>query len=200
MGHGVISLVIAHHPITLSPYHLSPMKKEFTITVFTEHLTGLLSRVVSIFTRRHINVESLTTSQSSSPGIHRFTIVVNVPEDMVRKLVAQLEKQIDVVKAFYYEREEIVYQELALYKVPTHLFNSGSRTEQIIRKHNARILDIEPEYIVIEKTGHEHEITALLNELQQVGIYEFVRSGRVAIVKPMERLNRYLQSLEVENG
>lgn len=174
------------------------MNHEYTITVFTEHLTGLLSRVVSIFTRRHVNIESLTTSQSSQPGIHRFTIVVNVPEDMVRKLVAQLDKQIDVIKAFYYERDEIVYQEVALYKVPTKAFTAGSLTEEIVRKHNARVLDIEPEYIVIEKTGHEQEITALLDELQHVGIYEFVRSGRVAIVKPMERLNTYLKSLQLE--
>ena len=174
------------------------MQKEYTITVFTEHFTGLLSRVVSIFTRRHINVESLTTSQSSLPGIHRFTIVVNVPEETVRKLVAQLEKQVDVVKAFYYSRDEIVYQEVALYKVPMKPFTGDNRVEEIVRKHNARILDIEPEYIVIEKTGHEHETEALLAELQQVGIYEFVRSGRVAVVKPMERLNKYLQSLKLE--
>lgn len=168
----------------------------YTITVFTENNTGLLARVVSIFNRRHVNVESLTTSQSSIDGIHRFTIVVNVSETMVIKLVAQLEKQVDVLKAFYYEPEEIVYQEVALYKVPTHIFSDGNRVEGLVRSHNARILVIEPEYIVIEKTGHESETTALLNDLKEIGIYEFVRSGRVAIVKPMERLNRYLQSIE----
>lgn len=173
--------------------------KEYTITVFTEHQTGLLSRVVSVFTRRHINVESLTTSRSSMPDIHRFTIVVKVTEDMVQKLVAQLEKQVDVVKAFYYENDEIVHQEIALYKVPTHIFANSDRVEHLIRSHNARVLVIEPEYIVIEKTGHAEETEALLTELKKIGgIYEFVRSGRVAIVKPMERLNRYLKSLERE--
>ncbi len=173
--------------------------KEYTITVFTEHQTGLLSRVVSVFTRRHINVESLTTSRSSMPDIHRFTIVVKVTEDMVKKLVAQLEKQVDVVKAFYYENDEIVHQEIALYKVPTHIFANSDRVEHLIRSHNARVLVIEPEYIVIEKTGHAEETEALLTELKKIGgIYEFVRSGRVAIVKPMERLNRYLKSLERE--
>lgn len=170
--------------------------KDYTITVFTEHHTGLMSRVVSIFTRRHVNIESLTTSKSSMSGIHRFTIVVDVTEEMVKKLVAQLEKQVEVLKAFYYEPEEIVHQEIALYKVPTHIFAHSNRVEQLVRSHNARILFIEPEYIVIEKTGHEHETEALLRDLQQHGIYEFVRSGRVAIVKPMERLNRYLKSLE----
>lgn len=172
-------------------------KQDYTITVFSEHTTGMLSRVVSIFTRRHINVESLTTSQSSIEGIHRFTIVVEVEEDMVRKLVAQLDKQIDIIKAFYYEPDEIVYQEVALYKVPFSMFSEGTVVERLVRSHNARILVIEPEYVVIEKTGHKQETEDLLNELKEVGgIYGFVRSGRVAIVKPMERLNRYLESLE----
>ncbi|MGH1435743.1 MAG: acetolactate synthase small subunit [Lewinella sp.] len=172
-------------------------KQDYTITVFSEHTTGMLSRVVSIFTRRHINVESLTTSQSSIEGIHRFTIVVEVEEDMVRKLVAQLDKQIDIIKAFYYEPDEIVYQEVALYKVPFSMFSEGTVVERLVRSHNARILVIEPEYVVIEKTGHQQETEDLLNELKEVGdIYGFVRSGRVAIVKPMERLNRYLESLE----
>jgi acetolactate synthase-1/3 small subunit len=172
------------------------MKKEFTITVFTENETGLVSRVVSVFTRRHINIDSLTTSESSIKHIHRFTIVVHVDEVMVRKLVAQLEKQIDVLKAFYYENEEIVYQEIALYKVPTHVFSNSNRVEDLIRSHNARILAIEPEYTVVEKTGHKEETEALLHELEQIGIYEFVRSGRVAIVRPMERLNKHLQEIE----
>lgn len=173
------------------------IEKEYTITVFTENQTGMLSRVVSIFTRRHINIESLTTSESSMKGIHRFTIVVHVTEDQVNKLIGQLEKQIDVIKAFAYERDEIVYQEVALYKVPTKIFSNSNKVEHLIRSHNARILEIEPEYIVIEKTGHQHETTALLRELEEIGIYEFVRSGRVAIVKPMERLNKYLKGLNI---
>ncbi|HQU59825.1 MAG TPA: acetolactate synthase small subunit [Saprospiraceae bacterium] len=173
-------------------------KKYFTITVFTENQSGLLSRVVSVFSRRHINIESLTTSRSSIPGIHRFTIVVNVTHEMVEKLVAQLERQVDVLKAFFYEPDEIVYQEVALYKVPTHIFSNSENVEQLIRSHNARILIIEPEFIVIEKTGHENETEALFKDLEKIGIYEFVRSGRVAIPKPMERLNKYLKSLEAQ--
>lgn len=172
--------------------------KEYTITVFTEDKTGLLARVVSVFTRRHINVESITASPSSKPEIFRFTIVVTVEERMVEILVAQLEKQVDVLKAFYYENEDLVHQEIALYKVPTKIFLKGNLVEKLVRKYNARILEIEENYTVIEKTGHPHETEALLKELSEIGILEFVRSGRVAIVRPMERLNRYLQSLEAE--
>jgi acetolactate synthase-1/3 small subunit len=170
--------------------------KEFTITVFSENKTGLMSRIVSVFTRRHINIESLTTSKASIKGIHRFTIVVNLEEEQVRKLVAQIDKQVDVIKAFYYDETEIIHQEVALYKVPTSGFTNGSSLEKLIRKHNARILEIEPEFTVIEKTGHAAETEALLHELEKIGIYEFVRSGRIAIVKPMEMLNTYLKSIE----
>lgn len=170
----------------------------YTITVFTENETGLTSRVVSVFTRRHINIESLTTSQSSIHDIYRFTIVVHTSEAMIKKLVAQLDKQVDVVKAFYYEDDEIVYQEIALYKVPTKVFSHNTKVETLIRKYNAKVLEIEPEYIVIEKTGHQHETEALLDELKEIGIFEFVRSGRVAITKPMERLNKYLKSMEAQ--
>ena len=171
--------------------------QEYTITVFTEHQTGLLQRVVTVFTRRHINIESLTASESSIEGIHRFTIVVNVTAEMVEKLVAQLEKQVDIIKAFYYTNDEIVHQEIALYKVPTSAFMDGDTVEQLVRRHNARILSIEPKYVVVEKTGHQAETEALLKEFEKIGIYEFVRSGRVAIIKPMERLNTYLKSLEM---
>ena len=171
----------------------------YTITVFTEDQAGLLSRVVGIFNRRNINIASLTTSQSSDPTIHRFTIVVETTEEMIVKLRAQLDKQVDVLKAFYYTDEEVVHQEIALYKVPIAAFQNGDRVERMIRRHNARVLLIEQEYVVIERTGHEDETEALLVELREEGIFEFVRSGRVAIVKPMEMLNNYLATIDAKS-
>ncbi len=172
--------------------------KEYTISIFSENKVGLLNRIVSVFTRRYINIESLNTSEASMKDVYRFTIVVNVTETQVRKLVAQIDKQVDVLKAFYYNNREIVYQEIALYKVPSSIFAEGDTVEAIIRSHNARILSIEPDYIIIEKTGHVEETNALLRDLEKLGIYEFVRSGRVAVTKPMEQLNEYLKSLEKE--
>jgi len=168
----------------------------FTLTVFTENKSGLLSRVVGLITRRKINIETLTVSQSSIEGIHRFTIGVEIAEDVVIKVVAQIDKQVDVIKAFYYRDKEIVYNEIALYKVPVEAMHNSNKVERLIRKHNARILTIESEYVVVEKTGHVKETEALLDEFRKIGIYEFVRSGRIAIAKPMERLNNYLKQLE----
>jgi len=171
------------------------MKKEYTLTIFSENKTGVLSRVVGIITRRHINIESISASNSAIEGIHKIMVVINVTEDMVKKVVATIDKQIDIMKAFYYDKSDIVYQEIALYKVPTEAFYEGDTVEQLVRKYDARILRIERQYIVIEKTGHPEQTESLLKELQGIGIYEFVRSGAVAIVKPMERLNTYLSNI-----
>ena len=171
-------------------------EEEFTIAIYSENVTGILSRVVGIFTRRHISIITLTVSESSIKGIHRMTVVIKVTEDQVQKVVAQCDKQVDVLKAFYYHAHEIVHQEIALYKVPTSAFTGGNSLEKLIRSHNARILEIEKEFVVIEKTGHESETQALLRDLEKIGIFEFVRSGRIAIVRQMEMLNTYLKSLE----
>ena len=95
------------------------MKQEFTITVYAENHIGLLNRIAIMFSRRKINIESLNTSPSEVEGIHRFTIVINEVEDVVKKLIRQIEKQVEVLKAYYNNNDEIVWQELALYKVST---------------------------------------------------------------------------------
>lgn len=171
------------------------MEKEYTLTIFSENKTGVLSRVVGIITRRHINIESLSASKSAIPGIHKIIVVIKVTEALVKKVIANIDKQIDVLKAFHYDNSDLVYQEIALYKVPTAAFFEGDTLENLVRKYDAKILRIEKEYIVIQKTGYTEETEALLEELQNYGIYEFVRSCRVAIVKPMERLNTYLKAM-----
>lgn len=168
----------------------------FTLMVFSENRSGILARIVGLITRRKINIESLTVSQSSLESIHRFTIVVDTDGEVIRKLTAQINKQVEVLRAFYYSDDEIVFQEIALYKVQSAIMDNSQALEQIIRKHNARILRVESEYSVIEKTGHAWETEALLAELKELGLYEFVRSGRVAVARPMERLNKYLNSLQ----
>ena len=171
-------------------------KKRFTISVFTEDVVGLLNRVSIIFTRRKINVESITASESEIKGIHRYTIVVSETKDQIKKVVGQLEKQVEIVKAVFHSDNEIVYQEIALYKVKTGVLASGGQAEKIVRSHNARVLSVETEFTVLEKTGHKEETQQLFDELEPFGILEFVRSGRVAITKPMKTLSSIVNDLE----
>lgn len=173
------------------------MEKEFTITVFTENKTGVMARVIGIVTRRSINMEAISASKSSMKGIHKITIVIENTEELVKKIVAQIDKQIDVLKTFYFSNDDLVYQELALYKIPTSSVNYGNNAEEIIRKHNARILTVKSDYIVIEKTGHRYETDNLLEDLRKTGVYEFVRSGKICVAKPMEVLNNYLNNIKI---
>ena len=171
-------------------------KNRFTISVFTEDVVGLLNRVSIIFTRRKINVESITASESEIKGIHRYTIVVSETKEQIKKVVGQLEKQVEIVKAVFHSDDEIVYQEIALFKVKTGVLASGGQAEKIVRSHNARVLSVETEFTVLEKTGHKEETQQLFDELEPFGILEFVRSGRVAITKPMKTLSSIVNDLE----
>ena len=168
------------------------MEQEYIITVFSENKVGLLSQITTVFTCRDVNIESLTTSESALQGIHKFTIVVRTTPDQVDKLVRQVEKKIDVLKTFVYTPDEVVQQEIALYKV-----TRSRNVEQLVRKHNVRILEIDEDYIVVEKTGHKADTQALFRLLQPHGVQQFVRSGTVAVIKSRrELLNEYLEEID----
>ncbi|MEM6396226.1 MAG: acetolactate synthase small subunit [Bacteroidota bacterium] len=174
-------------------------QQRYTIAVFTENVIGMLNRVCGIFSRRKINIESITVSESEIDGIHRYTIVVMLTEDRVKKLVSQLEKQVEVVKARYHIDAETVYQEIALYKLHTKIMVHGGQAEKIVRAHHARVLSVEPDFTVLEKTGHKEDTQRLFDELKPYGILEFVRSGRVAIAKPMRTLLGIINEIENEH-
>ena len=167
------------------------MEQEYIITVFSENKVGLLSQITTGFTCRNVNIESLTTSESALAGIHKFTIVVRTDPEKIEKLARQVEKRIDVLKVFVFTSDEVVQQEIALYKV-----TRSRNVEQLVRRHNVRILEIDDDYIVVEKTGYKSETRELFELLQPYGVQQFVRSGTVAIVKSRrELLNEYLEEL-----
>ncbi len=174
----------------------NPDKQEFTITVYTENQIGLLNRIAIIFSRRKINIESLNTSPSEIESIHRFNIVIHETEEVVRKLSRQIEKQVEVLKVYYNTNEDIIWQELALYKVPTDAIAEKASVERLLRQYGARAVVIRKDYTVFETTGHREETDALINVLQPYGLIEFVRSARVAIIKDSEGFNKKLREFE----
>jgi acetolactate synthase-1/3 small subunit len=171
-------------------------KQEYTITVYTENQIGLLNRIAIIFSRRKINIESLNTSPSEVESVHRFTIVINETEDVVRKLCRQIEKQVEVLKAYYNTNEETVWQELAMYKVPTDVIAEKVKVERLLRQYGARAVVIRHDYTVFETSGHREEIDALIKALEPYGLIEFVRSARVAIIKASHGFHKKLKEFE----
>ena len=172
------------------------VKQEFNITVYTENQVGLLNRIAIIFTRRKINIESLNTSPSEIEGIHRFNIVITESEEIVRKLSRQIEKQVEVLKAYYHTNEDVIWQELALYKVSTDVIAEQVSVERLLRENGARAVVIRKDYTVFETTGHREETDALIKILQPYGLIEFVRSARVAIIKNSQGFNSKLRDFE----
>ncbi|WP_161888088.1 acetolactate synthase small subunit [Pontibacter russatus] len=171
-------------------------RQEFNITVYTEHQVGLLNRIATIFSRRKMNIESLNTSPSEIEGIHRFNIVIHETEDVVRKLTRQIEKQVEVLKVYYHTNEDVIWQEMALYKVPTDVIAEKALVERLLRENGARAVVIRKDYTVFETTGHREETDNLIKVLQPYGLIEFVRSARIAIIKGSEGFNRKLREFE----
>ncbi len=176
---------------------MHPNKQEYTITVYTENQIGLINRIAIMFSRRKINIESLNTSPSEVEGIHRFTIVINETEEVVRKLCRQLEKQVEILKAYFNTNEEIIWQELALYKVSTDAIAEKVKVERLLREYGARAVVIRKDYTVFETTGQREETDRLLEVLEPLGLIEFVRSARVAIIKNSSGFHEKLKEFEL---
>jgi acetolactate synthase-1/3 small subunit len=168
-----------------------------TISVYTENHVGLLARVTAAFTRRNVNIESLTVSESEIPGIHRFTIAVDLPLARAEQIALQIEKQVEVIRATVHTDDAIVRRDLALYKI-----GGAARRDPefhtLIRTADARVLEENEDYVILEKTGTQEETSAFMDALAPWGVFEFVRSGRVALTRPMKNLRDYLAEIEAK--
>ncbi len=174
------------------------MEKEYIITIFSENKVGLLNQVTTIFTCRNINIESVTASESAISGIHRYTIVVHTDQEKIEKVVKQIEKKVDVIKAYVYTLDQVVQQEIAMYRV-----RRSPSIEHIVRKFNVRVLEVGEDYMVLEKTGHASETRELFERLKPYGLLQFVRSGVVSLPKSdaeREDLHHYLSIHDPEYG
>lgn len=176
--------------------------KLYTITVFSENTVGLLGQITIIFTRRALNIETLSVSPSAIKGIHKFTITLLTTEEIVKKVVQQIDKRIDILKAYYNTDEDLVFQEIALYKVSTEKLLEKGSVEDLIRKYHIRILEINNDFVVLQKAGHYEETQQMFEELSEtVGVLQFIRSGRVAITRSkVERLSDMLEGIQTKFG
>ena len=154
----------------------------YTVTVYTENQVGILNQISIIFTRRNLNIWSLSVSSSAIEGVHKFTIACRTDQKTIEAVVRQIEMRIDVIKAFYYT------------DVQTDNILERPDSAELVRRNNAQILEINRTYPVLQKTGHCDETRRLYDELAPYGVLQFVRSGRVAITKStVERVSRFIE-------
>ena len=165
---------------------------EFTGSDITENNIGLLNRISAIFKRRHINIESINSSASEIEGVTRWTILVNMTEEQMKKIIGQIEKQVEVIKAYYHTEDETIYQESCLFKIKSDLLFEERQIQNIIKESNSRIVTVNKKFVVLEKSGRKNEIELLYRELSVFGIMQFVRSGRIAVTKDEMKITEML--------
>lgn len=168
----------------------------YTVSIYTENSIGLLNRISAIFQRRHINIESLNTSETEIEGVSRFTIVVEITEVQIKKIIGQIEKQVEVIKAYYHKDDETIYQESCLFKIKSHLLFEERQIQNIIKESHARIVTVNKEFFVIEKSGRKEEIELLYRELSVFGIMQYTRSGRIAVTKDEMKISQMLAAFQ----
>ncbi|NNK87328.1 MAG: acetolactate synthase small subunit [Flavobacteriaceae bacterium] len=168
--------------------------KKFTVSIYTENNIGLLNRISAIFQKRHINIDSLVTSVSEIEGVSRFTIVVQITETQMKKIIGQIDKQVEVIKAYYHTDEETIYQESCLFKIRSELLFEERQIQNIIKDSDAKIVTVNREFFVLEKSGRRNEIDMLHRDLSTFGIMQFVRSGRIAVTKDEMKITEMLEA------
>lgn len=167
--------------------------KLYTVSVYTENNIGLLNRISAIFQRRHINLESINISVSEIENVSKWTIVLQLSEERMKKVIGQIEKQIEVIKAYYHTEEETIYQESCMFKLRSNLLFDEREIQNIIKESNARIVTVNRDFFVIEKSGRKEELELLHRELSVFGIMQFTRSGRIAVTKDEMKISKMLE-------
>ncbi len=153
-----------------------------TMIAWMEDKPGVLNRVAGLFRRRSFNIESLTVGHSETPGISRMTFVVDADDRQLRQVQTQLSKLINVTAVEDVTDEPTVIRELALVKVSTTGANRGE-IMQLVDIYRAQIVDVALDSLVIQITGAEERVYSLISLLENYGIKEIVRTGRVAMVR-----------------
>lgn len=162
-------------------------KKFYTLLVYSENVAGILNEVANVFTRRQVNIESLNVSASSIEGIHKYTITCWSDEEEIVKIKKQVEKKINVVRADFYTDDQIFIHEVALYKISTPVLLDNPEVSRTIRKHDARMMEVNPTYSTVLLAGLTEDITDLYSKLNAFGcLLQYTRSGRIAVTRSVE--------------
>jgi len=153
-----------------------------TFIVYVENKPGVLNRIASLFRRRGYNIESLTVGHTERPGISRMTIVAGITPGAGHRVEANIYKLINVLAVEDVTESATVLRSLALIKVQANESERHNLME-VVRVFRTRVVDLGPDAIIIEITGSEEKIRALVEVLQPFRILEMVRTGEVVMTR-----------------
>ncbi len=150
------------------------------LAVIVNNRPGVLNRVASLVRARNFNIESLAVGHTERPDVSRMTITLRGDDFAVEQMEKQLYRLIDVLKVQDLPQSGVIEHELALVKVRASNHNRAEILK-IVELYKGRVLDVSSETLVVEATGTEHEIDAVIALLNSFGIRELVRTGVVAM-------------------
>jgi acetolactate synthase I/III small subunit len=161
---------------------MTEREKLHTFVVYVENRPGVLNRIASLFRRRGYNIESLTVGHTERSGISRMTIVSAISAGAAHRVEANIYKLVNVLSVADVTSASTVSRSLALIKVEAR--EQSRRTlMEIVRVFRARVVDLAPGSLIIEITGAEEKIRALVEVLRPFGIVEMVRTGQVVMTR-----------------
>ena len=153
-----------------------------TISLLVENRFGVLARIAGLFSARGYNIDSLSVGETDDPQVSRMTIVVRGDHRILEQVEKQLNKLIDIIKVTDYKDTPHIERDLALVKVTADK-NTRSELIQICEIFRAKIVDVAVDSLIIEMTGDEEKIEALLRLLRPFGVKEVCRTGIVAMAR-----------------
>ena len=159
-----------------------------TISILVENEFGVLARVAGLFSGRGFNIDSLSVAKTLDPSLSRITLVTEGDDQIVEQITKQLNKLICVIKVSDFQDTPHVEREMALIKVAADERTRGE-VLNIIDIFRAKVIDAGPRSFVIEVTGDEGKITAILDLLKPLGVKEIVRTGKVAVQRGLQTLS-----------
>jgi len=150
------------------------------ISVLVENKVGVLSRITGLFSGRGFNIESLAVGETENMAISRMTIVVSGDESILEQVRKQLDKVIDTIKVTDFTGTDYVERDLILIKVSAL---PGKRSEiiELVDVFRGKIIDVGQKDMIVEISGPEDRLEAVLNLLRPYGIKEVARTGRIAM-------------------
>jgi acetolactate synthase-1/3 small subunit len=158
-----------------------------TLALMVINHPGVLSRVAGLYSRRGFNIESIAVGATEDPEVSRMTVVVQAENDAeIEQVTKQLYKLIDVLKISDITMDDSVERELALIKTSTTSVNR-SEILQIVDIFRANIVDVSEQAVIVEVTGGQDKVDAMISLLRPFGIKEIVRTGKIAMIRSGKR-------------
>ena len=157
------------------------MENQFAIKVISDFDLVVTTRLLLLFNKKKIFVKSVHVLPNAETNEFHHSYIISGSNDKIINVTRIIAKQIGIHKVFWYQINRALNYEVAIFKVPIKEFESKRYLSNLFRKENVRVISMEKDYMLVEKTGFDHEIQKLYKKLKNYQFMDFQRSGTITI-------------------